>query len=104
MNRLYKRVLLPRGLAQCVAVLYEIPPGKVAYPYHYHTKDEELFYILSGCGTLKTPQGDRVITAGEMLFFPSDYSMFASLFFCWFYTYPATVPVPARLRTVCHVF
>jgi len=68
----YKRALLPRGQAGCVAALYEIPPGKAAYPYHYHMKDEELFYILGGAGTLRTPQGERQVKAGDVLFFPAN--------------------------------
>jgi len=66
-----RRDLLPRGLAQCVVSLYEIPPGKAAYPYHYHTQNEECFYILSGSGTLRTEQGERPVQAGEFLFFPA---------------------------------
>jgi len=66
-----KRNLVRRGQAKCVAALYEIPPGKAAYPYHYHTQDEECFYILSGSGTLRTPQGERVVQAGDFLFFPA---------------------------------
>jgi len=66
-----RRDLLPRGNARCVVALYEIPPGKAAYPYHYHAQNEECFYILSGCGTLKTPAGERPVRAGEFLFFPA---------------------------------
>ena len=57
---------------QCVVNLYRIPVGKAAYPYHYHLKNEEVFYILSGQGTLRTPQGERTVTAGELLFFPAS--------------------------------
>lgn len=65
--------LLPRSSgAGCVAGLYEIPPGKAAYPYHYHVKNEEIFYILRGTGTLKTPQGERPVCAGDFLFFPAN--------------------------------
>ena len=67
-----KRQLLQRGQAKCMASLYEIPPGKAAYPYHWHTQNEELFYILSGCGVLKTPQGERDVRAGDVLFFPAN--------------------------------
>jgi len=66
-----RRDLLPRGRAGCVAAQYEIPPGKAAYPYHYHTQVEEAFYILSGAGTLRTPQGERTVRAGDFLFFPA---------------------------------
>ena len=54
----------------CVSI-YEIPPGKSAYPYHYHHKNEETYYILGGEGILKTPAGERKVTAGELLFFPT---------------------------------
>ena len=69
----FKRELIPKGQAeQCAVSLYEIPPGKSAYPYHYHTKNEEVFYILSGSGNLKTPSGDRAVSAGDVLFFPAN--------------------------------
>lgn len=51
--------------------IYEIPPMKSAYPYHYHHKNEETFYIISGEGMLKTPQGEKKVSAGELLFFPA---------------------------------
>ena len=70
-----RRDFVPRGAArECMVSIYEIPPLKSAYPYHYHCKDEECFYIISGRGTLKTPEGERSVTAGELLFFPADES------------------------------
>ncbi|WP_321008679.1 cupin domain-containing protein [Hungatella effluvii] len=45
---------------------------KSAYPYHYHCKNEETFYIISGSGTLKTPEGEMAVEAGDLLFFPAD--------------------------------
>ena len=69
----YKRELVPKGFArQCAVALYEIPPLKSAYPYHYHMKNEESFYILSGHGLLKTPLGERTVSAGDFLFFPAE--------------------------------
>jgi len=55
----------------CIVSAYEIPPGKSNYPYHYHMQMEEVFYIISGTGTLKTPDGEQKITAGDVLFFPT---------------------------------
>lgn len=49
-----------------------MPPGKSAYPYHWHSKNEECFYILSGCGVLRTPEGERAVEAGNFLFFPAN--------------------------------
>jgi len=67
-----RRNLVPIHQAQCMITQYEIPPGKAAYPYHYHTQNEEAFYILRGCGTLRTPQGEREVKAGDFLFFPAN--------------------------------
>lgn len=68
----YRRKFVPYGGAKNTQVcVYEISPGKAAYPYHYHHKNEETFYILSGEGVLKTPQGERKVAAGEFLFFPT---------------------------------
>ena len=66
-----RRDLVPLRQAQCMVALYEIPPGKAAYPYHYHAQNEECFYILSGSGILKTPAGEKPACAGEFLFFPA---------------------------------
>ena len=68
----FRRKFIPFGGAKNTLVsVYEIPPGKAAYPYHYHHKNEETFYILSGEGILKTPEGERKVFAGELLFFPT---------------------------------
>ena len=51
-----RKKFVARGEAASTLVsIYEIPPMKSAYPYHYHLKDEETFYIISG----------------ELLFFPA---------------------------------
>ena len=33
---------------QTVVAFYTLPPGKSNYPFHYHTTNEEVFYIISG--------------------------------------------------------
>lgn len=69
----YKKDFIPRGYADKTMVsIYEIPPGKSAYPYHYHLKNEETFYIIRGEGLLKTPQGDKAVSAGDLIFFPAN--------------------------------
>ena len=68
----FRRKFVPFGEAKHTHVcVYEIPPGKSAYPYHFHYKTEETFYIISGSGILKTPEGERRVCAGELLFFPA---------------------------------
>ena len=68
----FRRNLLPRGQNGCIVALYEIPPQKSAFPYHYHTKDEETYFILSGTGLLKTPTGEKTVVAGDFLYFPAN--------------------------------
>ena len=69
----FRRPLVAKGTAEgCLVTHYEIPPGKAAYPYHYHAKNEECFYIISGKGRLKTPKGEREVLAGEFLYFPAN--------------------------------
>ena len=66
-----KRTFVRRGAGETLLCVYEIPPGKSAYPYHYHLKDEESFHILSGEGTLRTPEGTIAVSAGDFLHFPA---------------------------------
>ena len=63
--------LVGRGVGGCTVMQYEVPPGKAPFPYHYHAKNEESFYILSGCGLLKTVDGEREVQAGDFLYFPA---------------------------------
>ncbi len=44
-------------------------PGKFSYPYHYHRNAEELFVILQGEATLRTPEGYKTILKGDIIFF-----------------------------------
>lgn len=68
----FRRKFIPFGGAKNALVsVYEVPPRKSAYPYHYHHKNEETFYILRVEGILRTPEGERKVTAGELLFFPT---------------------------------
>ena len=68
----YRRKFIPFGGAKNTLVsIYEVPPGKAAYPYHFHHKNEEVFYIIRGEGLLRTPEGERKVAAGEIMFFPT---------------------------------
>ena len=44
---------------------------KAAYPYHYHHRNEETFYVISGQGLVKCADGEREVKAGDLLFFPT---------------------------------
>ncbi|MCP4605983.1 MAG: cupin domain-containing protein [Proteobacteria bacterium] len=44
-------------------------PGKFSYPYHFHRNAEELFVILEGEATLRSPDGYQTISKGDIIFF-----------------------------------
>ena len=68
----YRRKFISFDTSKNTSVsVYEIPPKKSAYPYHFHHNNEETFYIISGEGILKTPKGERKVNAGDLLFFPA---------------------------------
>ena len=43
-------------------------PGKFSYPYHFHRNAEELFIILEGEATLRSPEGYQTISKGDIIF------------------------------------
>ena len=55
---------------QLFVSFYTLQPGDANYPYHYHTSSEELYYIISGTGTLTTPSGDKTVREGDVIMFP----------------------------------
>jgi uncharacterized cupin superfamily protein len=50
--------------------LYELPPGKKSWPYHYHTGNEEAIFVLDGAGTLRTEAGEQGLEAGDYVSLP----------------------------------
>jgi len=52
--------------------LYELPAGKRSWPYHYHTANEEAFYVLAGDGTLRAADGEHPLRAGDYVALPAD--------------------------------
>ena len=67
-----KRELVKRGTGKLVVNHYTIAPCASAYPYHYHTQNEEVFYILSGEGILRTADGEKIVRPGDLLYFPAN--------------------------------
>lgn len=66
-----KQELIGKSHAQqCTASLIKIPPHRAAFPYHYHILNEENFFILSGKGLLRTPDGEQEVSSGDFIFFP----------------------------------
>lgn len=69
----FKKVVVPRSEDKQTSVaIYEIPPKKSAYPYHYHLKNEETYYIISGEGILRTVDGNIKVGKGDIMYFPAN--------------------------------
>lgn len=56
---------------QCRIHFVEVQPGKEAYGYHWHETDEEAFFVISGCGMVRTPEGEWPVRAGQIVTFPA---------------------------------
>ncbi|HUK10862.1 MAG TPA: cupin domain-containing protein [Stellaceae bacterium] len=53
------------GLTQFGVNLLVLPPGAWSSQRHWHTKEDEFVYVLSGEVTLVTDAGDEVLRAGD---------------------------------------
>ncbi len=49
--------------------LYEVAPGKKLWPYHVHHANEEWLIVMRGRPTLRTPEGERELTEGDVACF-----------------------------------
>jgi uncharacterized cupin superfamily protein len=49
--------------------LKQLNPGQYCPAYHFHRYAEELFMIISGSATLRTPEGLEVVNSGDLIFF-----------------------------------
>jgi uncharacterized cupin superfamily protein len=45
--------------------LYEVSPGRRAWPYHYHLANEEAIYVLEGSGTLRIGGEEILVSQGD---------------------------------------
>jgi quercetin dioxygenase-like cupin family protein len=54
----YKPIFPPEEAKQCMVGFVEIKPENFGFNYHYHKLNEEVFYIISGIGVVKTAKGD----------------------------------------------
>jgi uncharacterized cupin superfamily protein len=66
-----KPIVAQADVNQCRMNFVEVEPGSFAYGYHYHETDEEVFYIISGTGIVRTINGDVTVKAGDAITFPA---------------------------------
>jgi uncharacterized cupin superfamily protein len=51
------------------ATLFELDPGEGTAPYHYHSGREEWLLVLAGTPTLRHPDAEDVLEAGDVVCF-----------------------------------
>ena len=51
--------------------LYEVPPGRTAFPRHYHLANEEAVYVLEGSGTLRIGREEIQVSEGDYVALPA---------------------------------
>jgi len=49
---------------------FEIPPGKKAFPFHYHLANDEAVFVLEGEGVLRSGEEEAPLRAGDYIAFP----------------------------------
>jgi uncharacterized cupin superfamily protein len=58
------------GAGELGASVYELDPGVVGSPLHFHHANEELLLVLAGSLSLSGPNGTLVLSAGAVVAFP----------------------------------
>jgi uncharacterized cupin superfamily protein len=59
------------GAERIGASLYELPPGQLTFPYHFHYGNEEWLVVVTGEPTLRSPDGERRLRVGDVVCFPA---------------------------------
>jgi uncharacterized cupin superfamily protein len=63
--------LAPRlGASRLAMTVYDLPPGEAVCPNHFHWGDEEWLVVISGTPTVRTPEGEQTLEAGDVVCFP----------------------------------
>ena len=64
----------PAGLSQFGVNLLRLPPGAWSSQRHWHEREDEFVYVLSGEVTLVTDTGEEVLRAGDCAGFKANES------------------------------
>ena len=62
------------------ASLIELGPGAAGGPLHMHYGVEEMFFVLSGTPTVRTPEGEETLRPGDVVYFPEGEAGLHDLF------------------------
>src|SRR6476661_2314616 len=59
------------GARRIGAGVYQAEAGLPIWPYHYHHGVEEWLYVIAGAPVLREPAGERALSPGDLVCFPS---------------------------------
>jgi len=65
-----QRVGVAAGAQKLGYSFFSVPPGKSAFPYHTHTTNEEMIYVVEGRGVLRLGKEEVEVTAGTIVACP----------------------------------
>ena len=65
-----KQLGRPTGASGIGCSWYEVPPGRRAFPLHYHCANEESIFVLEGEGTLRIGAERVAVRAGDYITMP----------------------------------
>ena len=65
-----QRVGIHIGAQKLGYSFFTVPPGKTAFPYHTHTGNEEMLYILAGSGILRFGKEEIAVHSGTVIACP----------------------------------
>lgn len=65
-----KQLGLPTGARGIGCSWYEVPPGKAAFPRHFHCANEESLFVIEGEGALRIGDETVPVGAGDYISFP----------------------------------
>jgi uncharacterized cupin superfamily protein len=66
----YARIGELIGAARMGLSVYDLAPGNSICPYHWEFPDEEWLIVLAGRPTLRIPDGEHELEAGDVVCFP----------------------------------
>ncbi len=59
------------GGSRVGVLIEELPPGKQSAPFHWHTREEEHMWFLTGRATLRLGDERHAVKAGDYVCFPA---------------------------------
>jgi len=65
-----KKLAAAAGGERLGCSLYEFERGTKAWPFHYHTGNEEALYVIAGTGRLRTADGTNSLDSSDYVTFP----------------------------------